>query len=157
MREAMRAAITIIPAHQWVCDDCLVAFFTIISTHSHIGERPRQGEPLMKKLSLLGIIIGAALLTAAPISIQPSPKSVAEISVDKADALVYRRHYRRAYRRSYYGYGYGGAYYGAGYPRLFGYGSPAPYYGYPTPYYAYAPYPYGSYPPLGGAFWSGRP
>jgi hypothetical protein len=32
---------------------------------------------------------------------------------------------------------------------------PAPYYGYPTPNYAYAPYPYRSYPPLGGAFWSG--
>jgi hypothetical protein len=108
----------------------------------------------MKKLSVLWIIIGTTLLTTAPISIQSSPKSVVEIFVNKADALMYRRHYRRAYRRSYYGYG-GGAYYGAGYPRLFGYGYPAPYYGYPTPYYAYAPYPYGSYPPLGGAFWSG--
>jgi hypothetical protein len=85
-------------------------------------ECANQTEPLMKKLSLLGIIIGAAFLTAAPVSIQPSPKSVVEISVNKADALVYRRHYRRAYRRSYYGYGYGGAYYGASYPRLFGYG-----------------------------------
>jgi hypothetical protein len=93
----------------------------------------------MKKFCVLGIIIGAAFLTAAPVSIQPSPKSVVEISVNKADALVYRRHYRRAFRRSYYGYGYGGAYHGAGYPRLFGYGYPAPYYGYPTPYYAYPP------------------
>ena len=109
----------------------------------------------MKKLSVLWIIIGTALLTTAPISIQPSPKSVAEISVDKADAQVYRRHYRRAYRRSYYGYGYGGASYGAGYPRLFGYGPPAPYYGYPSPYYANAPYPYGAYPALGGALWGG--
>src|SRR6516165_9559268 len=102
----------------------------------------------MKKLSVLWIIIGAAFLTAAPVSIQPSSKSVLEISVNKADALVYRRHYRRAYRRSYYGYGYGyrGAYYGASYPRIFGYGPPAPYYGYPTPYYAYTPYPYGAYP-----------
>jgi hypothetical protein len=24
-----------------VCDDCFVAFFTIIATHSRIGERPR--------------------------------------------------------------------------------------------------------------------
>jgi hypothetical protein len=44
MREAMRAAITIMPADQWVCDDCLVAYFTIISTHSRISERPHQGD-----------------------------------------------------------------------------------------------------------------
>jgi hypothetical protein len=37
-------------------------------------------ETKMKKLSLLGIVIGATLLTAAPISIQPSPKSGAAIS-----------------------------------------------------------------------------
>ena len=82
----------------------------------------------MKTLSLLGIIVGAALLTAAPISIQPSSKSVVELSVNKAEALVYRRHYRRAYRRAYrsayyagYGYGVGSSYYGYGYP---GYGYP---------------------------------
>ena len=78
----------------------------------------------MKKLSLLGIIIGAALLTAAPISVQPSPNGVVQLSLDKADAQyrVYRRQYRRAYRRApYYDYGYG--------------------YGPIFPYYSYGLYP----------------
>jgi hypothetical protein len=44
MREAMRKAITVIPSHQWVCDDCLEAFFTIIATHSRVGERPRSDQ-----------------------------------------------------------------------------------------------------------------
>jgi hypothetical protein len=46
MRSAMRAAITSIPPHQWVCDDGLVAFFTIIATRSRSSERPRyhQGD-----------------------------------------------------------------------------------------------------------------
>jgi len=44
MRGAMRKAITIIPAHQWVCDDWLVAYFTIIATHRRIGERGHQGD-----------------------------------------------------------------------------------------------------------------
>jgi hypothetical protein len=105
----------------------------------------------MKKLSLLGIIIGAALLTAAPISIQPSPKSVVQLSLNKAHARygVYRRHYRRAYRRSYYGYGYGvgSAYYGYVYPGYGGYGYPG-YAGYGG--YGYPSYWYGG---LGGLRW----
>ena len=65
----------------------------------------------MKNLSLLGIVIGAALLTAAPISIQQSPKSVVQISLNKADAQygLYPGHYHRAYfgfYPSYYGHGY---------------------------------------------------
>jgi hypothetical protein len=69
----------------------------------------------MKKLSVLGIVVGAALLSVAPVSIQPSPRNLVELSVNKAEALVYRRHYRRAYRSAYYG-GYGhGVYYGGGY------------------------------------------
>ncbi len=97
----------------------------------------------MKKLSVLAIIIGAALLTAAPISVQPSPKSVVQLSLDKADAQyrVYRRQYRRAYRRapSYdYDYGYGYAY---AYPIF-------PYYSYglyPTAFgHAYRPTPCGN-------------
>jgi hypothetical protein len=83
----------------------------------------------LKKLDLIGIAIGAALLTAAPISVQPSPNGVVRLSLDKADAQygVYRRQYRRAYRRApYYDYGYG-----------YGYG-----YGYPIfPYYSYGLYP----------------
>jgi hypothetical protein len=81
----------------------------------------------LKKLSILGIIIGAALLTAAPISVQPSPNSVVQLSLDKADAQygVYRRQYRRAYRRApYYDYGSGYAY---GYPIF--------------PYFSYGLYP----------------
>ena len=44
VREAMRNGVTLIPADQWVCDDCLVAFFINIATHSRISERPHQGD-----------------------------------------------------------------------------------------------------------------
>jgi hypothetical protein len=66
----------------------------------------------MKKLSMLGIIVGAALLTATPFSLQWSQKNVA-LSLDRADARVgqpltagsvagvHRRAARRAYRRGY--------------------------------------------------------
>ena len=69
----------------------------------------------MKKLSTLGIIVGAALLTATPLSLQWSQKNVA-LSLDSADARVgrpltatsvagvNRRVHRRAYRRGYYYY-----------------------------------------------------
>jgi hypothetical protein len=72
-------------------------------------------EAIMKKLSMLGIIVGAALLSAAPFSLQWSQKSVA-LSLDSADARVgrpltatsvagvNRRVHRRAYRRGYYYY-----------------------------------------------------
>ena len=68
----------------------------------------------MKKLSMLGIIGGAALLTAAPFSLQWSQKNVA-LSLDSADARigrpgtalsvagVHRRAYRRAARSTVYG------------------------------------------------------
>ena len=67
----------------------------------------------MKKLSMLGIIVGAILLTAAPLSLQWSQKNVV-LSFDSADARVGRpltpgsvagvngRIHRRAYRRAYY-------------------------------------------------------
>ena len=66
----------------------------------------------MKKLSMLGIIVGAALLSAAPFSLQWSQRNVV-LSLDSADARVgrpatatsvagvHRRAYRRAYRRGY--------------------------------------------------------
>jgi hypothetical protein len=69
----------------------------------------------MNKLSVLGIIVGAALLSAAPFSLQWSQKNVA-LSLDSADARVgrpltatsvagvNRRVHRRAYRRGYYYY-----------------------------------------------------
>jgi hypothetical protein len=66
----------------------------------------------MKKLSMLGIVVGAALLTATPFSLQWSQKNVV-LSLDRADARVgqpltagsvagvHRRAARRAYRRGY--------------------------------------------------------
>src|SRR5262249_9396246 len=69
---------------------------------------------IMKKFSMLGILAGAALLTATPLSLQCSQKNVT-LSLDSADARigrpltatsvagVHRRAYRRAYRRAAYG------------------------------------------------------
>jgi len=108
----------------------------------------------MKKLGMLGIIAGAALLTAAPFSLQWSQVA---LSINSAEAQigppptatsaagVHRRVYRRTYRRAAYEAAAAGV---AGY----GYGS---YYGYSSPYYAsyppyysiyYAPQPYSSMP-----------
>jgi len=72
----------------------------------------------MKKLGMLGIIGGAALLTVAPFSLQWSQDkvSLALNSVNaRIGAGVHRRVYRRTYRRAAYaaavagvaGYGYG--------------------------------------------------
>ena len=124
----------------------------------------------MKKLSVLGIIGGAALLAAMPISLQWSQRTVT-LSLDSADARigrpgtafsiagVHRRAYRRAYRSAAYavgagavGYGVGAYYGGYGYPA---YSAPsAPYYGtgygdayyggYSYPAYSYAGYGYPS-------------
>ena len=89
----------------------------------------------MKKLSVLGIIGGAALLTAAPFSLQWSENNVV-LSLDSAEARigrpgtalsvagVHRRAYRRAVRSTVYGtgaaaavgYGRGWYYSGYGYP-----------------------------------------
>jgi hypothetical protein len=57
-------------------------------------------------MRLIGILVGAALMTAAPFSLHWTPRKVG-LYIDKADARVV---YRRGYRRSYYGYGYVGAY-----------------------------------------------
>jgi hypothetical protein len=102
----------------------------------------------MKKLSMLGIIGGAALLTVAPFSLQWSQDEVS-LSLNSVNARigrpltatcvagVHRRVYRRTYRRAAYTAAAAGA---AGY----GYGA---YYGYSSPYYSsyYAPRPYSSY------------
>src|SRR4029077_412424 len=93
---------------------------------------------IMKKGTILGTIVGAALLTAVPFSLQWSQKTVT-LSLDSADARigrpltplsvagVHRRAYRRAYRGAVYGaaaaYGVG-SYYGYGYP-AYSYGYPA--------------------------------
>jgi hypothetical protein len=99
----------------------------------------------MKHLSMLGIIVGGALLTTAPLSLHCTPKK-AGLHVDKADARVVHR------RRPYYGY------YGVGtvYPGRF---VRTPYYtvepyGLPAPY-GIPPHPYSSGPQTGGFFMPG--
>src|SRR5262249_45138507 len=53
----------------------------------------QDGEPIMKKLGMLGIIGAAAILTAAPLSLQWSQTSVA-LSLDSAQAREGRPLYR---------------------------------------------------------------
>jgi hypothetical protein len=60
----------------------------------------REGDPIMKKLGMLGIIGGAALLTVAPSSLQWSQDEVS-LSLSSANAGV-RRVYHRTYRRAAY-------------------------------------------------------
>jgi hypothetical protein len=89
------------------------------------------------KLGTFAIIIGAALLTAAPLSLQSTPGK-AGLYVDKADARIVHR------RRPYHGY-YRVPYYGA--PR---YGYPPAYYGVLP--YGIPPYPYSPDPQTGWFF-----
>jgi len=120
----------------------------------------------MKKLSMLGIISGAALLTAVPFTLQWSQNNVT-LSLDSAEARigrpltatsiagVSRRVHRRTYRRAAVyagaagagGYGLGSYYGGYGYPAYSysapsygtGYGYRSYYGGYGYPGYS-APY-----------------
>ena len=97
----------------------------------------------MKKLGMLGIIGGAALLTVAPFSLQWSQEEVS-LSLNSVDARiipgVHRSVHRRTYRRAAYaapapgvaGYGYG-SYYGYGSPYYFSYYAPQPYLSYYRP------------------------
>ena len=87
----------------------------------------------MKKGIILGTIVGAAFLTAAPFSLQWSQKTVS-LSLDSADARighpltpgsvagVNRRVHRRAVYGAAAGYGVGSYYASAGYPG-YGYGT----------------------------------
>src|SRR6188508_3106332 len=97
----------------------------------------------MKKISVIGAtLVAAAVLCAAPISLQLSQDKGLTLSVDKARAVigrpltpgsvagVHRRHHRRAYRHGYYGHGY----YGHGYSH-YGYRP----YGYGYRHYGYRP------------------
>jgi hypothetical protein len=109
----------------------------------------------MKKLTLLGITLGAALLAAAPVSVQWSPAKTLSLSLNTADARVgrpltpgsvagvNRRVHRRAYRRGYYGAAVGAAAVGAAAAGAYYYGRPAAgayYYGRPAcGYYPYPP------------------
>jgi hypothetical protein len=89
----------------------------------------------MKKLTLLGVTISAALIAAAPVSLHWTPAKMLTLSLDKADARVGRPLTpvsvagvnRRVHRRAYYGAAAGAAAAGAYY-----YGRPA---------CGYAPYP----------------
>ena len=108
----------------------------------------------MKKISVIAAtLVGAAVLCAAPISLQLSQDKGLTLSVDKARARigrpltpgsvagVHRRHHRRAYRHGYYGHGYyGHGYYGHGGYSHYGYR----HYGYGGyRHYGYRPYVYG--------------
>ena len=106
----------------------------------------------MKNISVIGAtLVAAAVLCAAPISLQQSQDKGLSLSVDKAQARighpltpgsiagVHRRVERRAYRRGYYGGGYVG-----------GYGHYHPY-----GYYGYRRYGYYGHPYVGGYY--GRP
>jgi hypothetical protein len=97
----------------------------------------QDGGPIMKKLAILGIIGGAAILTAAPVSLQWSQKHVA-LSLDSAEAQEGRPlTHPRAYRRAAYGAAVAGS---GGY----GYSSPA-YSSYWIPYGTSYVAPYGVY------------
>lgn len=71
----------------------------------------------MKKLTLLGVIISAALLAVAPVSLHWTPAKTLTLSLDKADARVGRPLTpgsvagvnRRVHRRAYYGAAAGAA------------------------------------------------
>src|SRR5262249_37074279 len=95
------------------------------------GRRYHREGTIMRKLSMIGIVGGAALLAAVPLSLQWSQvgPAVPQLTVSHANAQYYgpsRRHVRRVYRRAY--------------RRAYG--------GYPSPY----PSSYGGYPSSLGAF-----
>ena len=117
----------------------------------------------MKKLGMLGIIGGAAILTAAPLSLQWSQKNVM-LSLDSAQAQtggppaarpagVNRKAHRRAYRGTVYGTANGyNPYTDCGYvPYGFGWTSPCGYYTstYAAPYGFSSAAPYSDYGPSG--------
>ncbi|UFW83181.1 hypothetical protein BjapCC829_24715 [Bradyrhizobium barranii] len=88
---------------------------------------------MTRNAKLLGLIVTAALFTAAPLSLHYSPAKVLSASLDRAEARVGRPLTpmsvagvnRRVHRRAYYGAAAGAAAYGAyGYRRACGY---APY------------------------------
>ena len=73
------------------------------------------GRPAMRKMSIIGILMGAAMVCAAPISLNQSPDKGLSLSLNSAQARigrpltpgsiagVNRRVHRRAYRRCAYG------------------------------------------------------
>jgi hypothetical protein len=107
----------------------------------------QDGGPIMKKLSMLEVIGGAAILTAVPLSLHSSQKDVvlslasAEAQERALTATSVAAHSRRAYRRAYRSATYAGtAGYGSG--LYSGYGCPA-YSSYWVPYGTSWSAPYG--------------
>jgi hypothetical protein len=97
---------------------------------------------IMKALSVIGLLLTAAIFATIPISPQVTPRGV-ELSVDQAQAITYGR-YRRVYRRS-----YRRAYYGGYYPYFGGYGGYSGYFGNHNGYSGY----YGGYPGYYGGYY----
>ena len=98
----------------------------------------------MKKLTLLGVVLSAALLAAAPVSLHWLPAKTLSLSLDKAEARVGRPLTpgsvagvnRRVHRRAYYGAAaVGAAAVGAAAVGAYHYSQPAcGYYPYPPCY-----------------------
>lgn len=77
-------------------------------------EARKPGRKIMRKQSAVGLVVGTALLCAAPFSLQWSSEKSPSLSLDKANAVigrpltpgsvagVHRRVYRRTARRAYY-------------------------------------------------------
>jgi hypothetical protein len=120
-----------------------------------LGLQPDTGaqESDMKKLTAFGIIAGAMLVSATPLSLNWSASKSMALSVDGAQARIGRPLTpfsvagvnRRAYRRAAYAGAAGlaaGAYYGAyGYPGYAGYSDDS--YNYASTGYSYPGYGYG--------------
>ena len=109
---------------------CLQCLWVLISQKRSCQPIPNLfGGKIMKKLSILGVILCASVVCAAPVSIHWSPANALSLSVDNADARVGRPLTpmsvagvnRRVHRRAYYG----------------AYAHP----GYARPLCGYAPYP----------------
>lgn len=97
---------------------------------------------MTRNVKLLGLIVTAALFTAAPLSLHYSPTKVLSVSIDNADARVGRPLTpmsvagvnRRVNRRAYYGAAAGAAAVGAATYGAYGYRRACGYYPYPPCY-----------------------
>jgi hypothetical protein len=96
----------------------------------------------MKRLTVFGTALGAAMLCLAPVSLQRSPAGTIVISIDKADARVGRPLtpgsvagvHRRVHRRAYYGAAVGAAAVGAAATGAYYHSRQCGYYPYPACY-----------------------
>jgi hypothetical protein len=97
---------------------------------------------MTRNVKLLGLIVTAALFTAAPLSLHYSPAKVLSVSHDNAEARVGRPLTpmsvagvnRRVNRRAYYGAAAGAAAVGAAAYGAYGYRRACGYYPYPPCY-----------------------